>query len=205
MLLDSLPIINAQTDLLMLGSLQGVDAVGLYVPISRGAQLITFILMAFGSSLSPAIASAYANNKLSEIQGTLTKSIRVVAGVALLFAAALIIFAPVYLSIFGSEFIAGKQALYILCLGTFISTAMGLSSVILNMTGHERFTAVMGWCTTGLNIVLNALFIPKWGIEGAALATATTLVTGAIISLIAVRQKLGIDATVLGLPTKRSS
>lgn len=198
MLLDSLPIINAQTDVLMLGSLEGVDAVGLYVPVSRGAQLITFILMAFGSSLSPAIASAYADGKLASIQGTLTKSVRVVAGVALLFTTALILCAPLYLSVFGAEFLAGKRALYILCIGTFISTAMGLSFVILNMTGHERFTASMGWGTTALNVALNALLIPRWGVEGAAIATATTLVTGAVISLVAVRQKLGIDATVFG-------
>lgn len=202
MLLDSIPIISAQTDVLMLGALQGVDAVGLYVPVSRGAQLITFILMAVNSTLSPTIASTYADNRLLDLQQIITKSVRLVAGVAFLFAAALIVGGPWYLSLFGPEFIEGRWALYILCIGTFASTSIGLAFVILNMTGHDRYTAKVGWLTTVLNVVLNAILIPMWGIEGAAVATSVSLFVGASMSLVAVRRKLGIDATLMGLPAK---
>lgn len=202
MLIESIPIINAQTDVLMLGAFRGVDAVGLYVPVNRGAQLITFILMAMGSTLAPTIASAYADNRLIELQQTITKSVRIVAGVAFLFAAGLIVCGPFYLSLFGPEFVAGLRALYILCVGTFVSTAIGLSFSILNMTGHERYTANVGWVMTVLNIGLNAICIPLWGVEGAALATTTSTVLGGFMSLIAVRKRLGIDATLMGLPAK---
>jgi O-antigen/teichoic acid export membrane protein len=199
MLLESIPIINAQTDVLMLGAFRGVEAVGLYVPVNRGAQLITFILMAVGSTLAPTIASAYADNKLIDLQQMITKSVRVIAGIAFLFAASLIIGGNWYLALFGAEFVQGQRALYILCVGSFTSTAIGLAAVILNMTGHERYTAMVGWITTVLNIVLNAVLIPLWGIEGAALATSISIVLGGFMSLIAVRQKLGLDATLMGL------
>ncbi|MEM9087183.1 MAG: flippase [Cyanobacteria bacterium P01_F01_bin.53] len=201
-LIESIPIINARTDVLMLGALRGVDAVGLYVPVNRGAQLINFILMAVGSTLAPVIASAHADNRLIDLQQTVTKSVRVVAGVAFLFAVALIICGNSYLSLFGPEFIQGRRALYILCIGVFMSTSVGLSFVILNMTGHERFTAIQGWGMTILNIVLNAILIPRWGVEGAALATSMSLTLGGFAGLIAVRRKLGIDATLMGLPAK---
>ncbi|MEM6449370.1 MAG: oligosaccharide flippase family protein [Cyanobacteria bacterium P01_D01_bin.105] len=205
MLIESIPIINSQTDILMLGAFRGVDAVGLYVPVNRGAQLITFILMAVGSTLSPTIASAYADNRLMDLQRTITKSVRVVAGVAFLFAVTLIVGAPFYLSLFGPEFVNGLRALHILCVGTFISTAIGLSFTILNMTGHERYTATVGWVVTVLNVVLNTLCIPLWGVEGAAFATTTSAVIGGFMSLIAVRKRLGIDATLMGLPAKNLS
>ncbi len=203
MLIESIPIINAQTDVLMLGALKGVDAAGLYAPANRGAQLITFILMAVGSSLAPTVASAYADSRLLDLQQTITKSIRVVAGVAFLFSATLIVCGHWYLSLFGPEFVQGQKALYILCVGTFISTSIGLSFMILNMTGNERYTAKVGWITTVLNIVLNAIFIPLWGVEGAAIATSSSIMLGGFLSLFAVRQKLGIDATLMGLPAKR--
>ncbi|MEM9087189.1 MAG: flippase [Cyanobacteria bacterium P01_F01_bin.53] len=202
MLIDSLPIINAQTDVLMLGALQGVDAVGLYVPVSRGAQLITFILMAVSSTLSPTIASAYADNRLLDLQQTITKSVRLVAGVAFLFAATLIVCGPWYLGLFGPEFIQGQLALYILCISSFMSTSLGVAFVILNMTGHDGYTAKVGWGTTMLNVVLNAALIPAWGVEGAAVATSTSLVVGAVLCLVAVRKRLGIDATLMGFPAK---
>ena len=203
MLIESIPIINAQTDVLMLGAIKGVDAAGLYAPANRGAQLITFILMAVGSSLAPTIASAYADSRLLDLQQTITKSVRVVAGVAFLFSATLIICGHWYLNLFGPEFIQGQRALYILCVGTFVSTSIGLSFMILNMTGHERYTAKVGWITTVLNIVLNAIFIPLWGVEGAAIATSSSIMLGGFLSLFAVRQRLGIDATLMGLPAKR--
>lgn len=202
MLIESIPIINSQTDVLMLGALRDVNAVGLYVPVNRGAQLITFILMAVGSTLAPTIASAYADNRLLDLQRTITKSVRVVTGVAFLFAITLIVCGPFYLSLFGPEFVEGLRALYILCVGTFISTAVGLSFGILNMTGHERYTATVGWVVTVLNVALNAICIPLWGVEGAALATTTSAVLGGFMSLVAVRRRLGIDATLMGLPAK---
>ena len=198
-LIESIPIINSKADVLMLGGLRGTEAVGLYVPVNQGAQLITFIVMAVSSTLAPMIASAYADNRLAELQRTITKSVRVVAGVAFLFAATLIVFGRWYLMIFGAEYVAGISALYILCVGTFISTAVGLSLVVLNMTGHERFTANVGWTTTILNVILNAVFIPLWGVNGAAMATSSSIVLGGLITLVAVRRKLGIDATIFGI------
>ncbi len=202
MLIESIPIINSQTDLLMLGAFKGVDAVGLYVPVNRGAQLITFILMAVGSALAPMIASAYADNRLLDLQQTITKSVRIVTGIAFLFAACLIVGGQWYLRLFGPEFVEGQTALHILCVGSFVSTSIGLAFVILNMTGHERFTATLGWATTVLNIVLNAIFIPLWGVNGAAIATSISILLGGFISLFAVKQKLGIDATLMGFPAK---
>lgn len=199
-LIESVPVINARTDVLMLGSLRGVEAVGLYVPVNRGAQLITFILVAVGGTIAPTIASAYANNQMIDLQRLVTKSVRVITGVAFLFAVALIICGNSYLSLFGPEFVLGRRALYVLCIGTFTSTALSLSYLVLNMTGHERFTALLSWFTTVLNVLLNAVLIPLWGVEGAALATSFSLVMGAFISLIAVRKKLGIDASLMGLP-----
>ncbi|MEL7353461.1 MAG: oligosaccharide flippase family protein [Cyanobacteria bacterium P01_A01_bin.116] len=202
MLIESIPILNSRLDVLMLGAYQGTDAVGLYVPVNRGAQLITFILMAVGSSLAPTIASAYSDNRLGDLQRMVTKGVRVVAVVAFLFAGSLSLLSQGYLSLFGPEFVQGQTALYIFCVGGFMSTTMSLSYVILNMTGFERYTAIVGWLAIGLNVVLNAILIPRWGVEGAALATSLGTTLGAFVCLVAVRQKLGVDATILGLALK---
>ena len=198
MLLESVPIINSQVDVIMLGTFKGATAVGLYVPVNRGAQLITFIVMAVGSSLSPIIAGKYADGKMAELQKTITSSARIVSGVAFLFAAALIVFSSFYLNLFGPEFVAGRSALYIFCAGNFVATSMNLSYGALNMTGHEREAATIGWGATISNIVLNAVLIPIWGVNGAALATSIGSATGALIGLIVVRRQLGLDMTIFG-------
>lgn len=202
LIVGSIPIINSRIDVLMLGGFHGADSVGLYVPINRSAQLITFILLAVGNTLAPTIASAYASNKLFDLQKTITKSVRLVVGVACVLSLALSFGSDWYLALFGQEYLKGQNALYIFCVGSFLSTSTGLSYMLLNMTGHENFTAIIGWLSIGLNIFFNAFLIPKWGIEGAALATSISTFLGSFINLIAVRQKLGIDATIVGVLSK---
>ncbi|MEO0769852.1 MAG: polysaccharide biosynthesis C-terminal domain-containing protein, partial [Cyanobacteria bacterium J06649_4] len=107
-----------------------------------------------------------------------------------------------YLLIFGEEFLPGQRALSILCVGKFIATSVGLAHLVLNMTGNERYAANVAWMMTVLNIVLNAVFIPLWGVDGAALATSISIVSGGFVSLIAVRRRLGIDMTLMGLSPK---
>ncbi|MEO1621164.1 MAG: flippase [Cyanobacteria bacterium J06632_3] len=197
-LIESIPIINSRTDVLMIGLFQDVNAVGLYVPVNRGGQMIGFILMAVGSTLAPMVARAYSDGRLSDLQSTITKSVRAVVLVAFLFSVAFIVGGRWYLLLFGEEFLPGQRALSILCVGKFIATSVGLSHLVLNMTGHERYAANVAWMMTLLNVILNAIFIPAWGVDGAALATSISLVSGGLASLMAVRGKLGIDMTLMG-------
>jgi len=205
MLIESIPLINAQTDVLMLGAFQGVDAVGLYVPVNRAAQIIGFGLMAAVSTLAPTIAKSYADGKLAELQPVITNIVRAMTGVSFLIAGIFIVGGRWYLMIFGPEFLAGQRAMSILCVGQFVATSIGLSAVVLNMTGHERLTANLGWGMAVSNIVLNALLIPKWGVEGAAIATSISTIGNGVAALYAVRKKLGVDMTVIGLPMTEQS
>ena len=100
--------------------------------------------------------------------------------------------------LFGKEFTQGQYALTILCVGRLIHAAAGSVGLLLNMTGNERFTFISNVAGTGLNVVLNALLIPRWGVEGAALATTSTTILMNIMNTLWVRQKLGIHCTAFG-------
>jgi O-antigen/teichoic acid export membrane protein len=112
--------------------------------------------------------------------------------------AGLILFGYWFLLIFGPDFTRGKLALVILSLGHMTAIAMGPVALLLIMTGHERDAAKsVGICAL-LNVALNASYIPIWGIEGAAFATATSNVLSSLLMLRFVYKKLGIQPTVLG-------
>ena len=195
MFLGSIYIINARIDFLMLGAIQGVEATGLYVPVNRGAQLIAFILMAVNNVLAPTIASFYKEGKKKELQKIITKTARGVFLISFAFAASLIVFGHWYLLLFGSEFTQGQTALTILCIGQLLNNATGLAGGLLNMTGYERFTAINGAVTSGLNVMLNALLIRQWGVEGAAIATVSSIILMNIVNIIWLKKNLGIHST----------
>lgn len=198
MFLGAMHIINSQTDVLMLGALKGAEAVGIYVVVNRLSSLIVFMLISVNSVLAPNIASLYAEGKIEQLQRVITKSSRVVFFASFCVTGSLIGFSYWFLLLFGKDFIQGQNTLIILCIGQLVSAAAGPVDLILNMSGYENYTAMSMGASAVLNVILNVLLIPQWGIEGAAIATASSMIIWNIFSFTWVRKKVGIDSTALG-------
>ena len=199
MLIEGIYIINARVDILMLGSLQSIADAGIYVPVNRGAQLINFVLMAISSALAPKIASLYAAGKLTQLEATVVKTSKLAFFPTLLITTFLIAVSSWYLGLFGTEFIAGRTALIILCIGQLVFTITGLGGLLLNMTGNEKYTAITGGGSAILNTLLNYLFISQWGVVGAAIATSISLLLMNLCNIWLVRRRLNIKSTAIGI------
>ncbi len=197
-LLESIYVLNARADVLMLGSLNGIEAAGIYAPVNRGAQLIVFILMAFNGPLSPTIASLYADGKKQELQKILIKTARVCLLVSAIATVILLSLGQQYLLVFGPEFVQGIDSLRILCVGQVLYVLVGLAPMVLSMTGHAQFTAATGLIGAVINIVLNFILIPLYGVNGAAIATTSAMLATGIINTFWVYKKVGIHPNVFG-------
>lgn len=198
LLISCTHIINNRTDVLMLGALDSTESSGIYTVATRGANLITFVLVAVNMSLGPVISGLYANGNLEKLQQTVKKSTRVIFFGSLPIALGLILFNKWFLLLFGAKFLQGSTALMILCVGQMVNASVGSVGVILDMTGHERYSAMGIGLSAFLNIILNAVLIPKYGLEGAAISTASSIICWNIFLFICVRKKLGINSTILG-------
>ena len=168
-------VINSYCDSIMLGAFRGSAEVGLYTVATSGAFLVSLILVGVNTSLSPIVAALYSKNNMKKLQEVVEKSARWVFVSGWIVGILLMIFGYWFLLIFGIEFIQAKSALNILVIGNIFMSCMGTVAIVLVMTGKERIAMKCFGAGAALNIVLNALFIPQWGIEGAALATATSI------------------------------
>ena len=198
MFLGGMQIIYSRTDVLMLGAIKGAESVGIYVVVVRLAQLITFILMAVNSALAPTMASLYAEGKIEQLQRVLTKSARIILLISIPVTAILIGFCYWFLLLFGSDFTQGQTALTILSIAQLVNAGMGSVGQLLTMTGHENYTVITVGSGAVMNLVLNALLIPKWGINGAAFSTAVCIIFVNILNGVWVHRQLGINSTALG-------
>ncbi len=196
--IDSMIIINAQTDIIMLGAMKRAETVGIYAVAKRGAELIMFVLLAVNMALAPTIASLYTAGDIKRLQHVVTKSARVILLGSLPVALGLILFGHWFLLLFGQDFTQGEKALAILGAGQLINAAMGSVGLLLIMTGYERDAAMGVGISAVLNIVLNATLIPKWGLTGAAVATTSSMIVWNILLAIWVYRRLGIHSTALG-------
>jgi O-antigen/teichoic acid export membrane protein len=196
--LNSLYVINAWADVIMLGALKGTEFAGIYNIANRGAEFITFVLISVNTVLAPTIARLYTRGQLEELQRVVTSTARVVLFCSIPIAVALIFFGKFFLLLYGQEFLRGNTALTILSAAQLFNAGMGSVGFLLIMTGHEKDAATGVGISAILNIFLNAVLIPLWGIEGAAIATASSIIVWNILLAIWVYKRLNIHSTAFG-------
>lgn len=163
------------TDTLMLGIWEDSASVGIYSVAMRTAKLTSFILVAVNSIAAPKFAALYGQGDYQSL-GSLARSVARL--MTLLAAPILLVFiiAPSWvLRLFGPGFASGAAVLMILSFGQFVNVATGSVTYLLIMCGYEKLTRNNVTLYAILNVVLNAVLIPKFGIMGAAVATATSL------------------------------
>lgn len=198
MLITGMQIINARTDIIMLGSMKGPQEAGVYSVANRGAEFVTFILLAVNTALGPMVASLYAEGDMEKLQRVVTRSTRIILAFSLPIGLALIVFGHWFLLLFGEAFTQGRTTLSILSAAQLVNATMGSVGPLLVMTGHERNVAIGVGISAALNVILNALLIPQWSIVGAAIATASSMITWNILLAIWVYRTIGIHSTALG-------
>ena len=198
MLISGMNVINHRTDTLMLGTMTGAEAVGIYTVANRGAQLILLIQTAVNVALAPTIAGLHAAGKMHQLQLVITRYSRGVLAVSLSIALGLILFSDWFLSLFGSNFVQGQVTLRILAAGCVVNTAAGSVGLLLVMTGHERDAAVAVGAGVVLSVVLNGALIPIWGVEGAAIAASASMMAQNLFMVLLVHRRIGIHSTALG-------
>ena len=86
--------------------------------------------------------------------------------------------------LFGSAYIDAAPALRILSIGFILEALSGPNVATLIALGESRFIMWATLAAAAINVVLNIVLIPLWGIVGAAIASAVSLTLfGAIKSV----------------------
>ena len=191
-------VILGQIDIVMIGLMRAAEEVGLYAAASRLAFLLYFVMAAAEIILAPIMARLYANGGMERLQKIVTHAVRIAFLAVLPFGLALIFFGENILVIFGHDFVAAQSALAILAVGRLMHVAFGSGAVLLSMTGHEKTVAVILSATALANVIGNAVLIPLYGIEGAAIASAgSLLIMRCALSIYAVL-RTGQHMTIIG-------
>ncbi len=190
-------VINSQADIVMLGLLATDEEVGIYRVSAQLAALVVFALGAVNTVVAPTFARLRAAGDAVGLQRMATRTARISMLAAAPTAGVLILFgAPILRLVFGEEFEGGHAALVILCCGQLVNAGMGAVGWLLNMAGFERTTAQGVALASVLNVLLNLILIPPFGIEGAAVATAVSLAVWNIFLARQVKLRLGVRSTV---------
>jgi O-antigen/teichoic acid export membrane protein len=88
------------------------------------------------------------------------------------------------LKLFGTGYSDAKNALLILIPCYAITAIAAITATWLQYTGQGKQVVEFGVIAVAINVIANMLFIPKFGLTGAALATALSLSTWSLAVLL---------------------
>ena len=199
MLIYTAQLLLSQIDVLILSALSTDVAVGIYRVAWQGGEIVTFTLGIVNIVIQPMISRLHLQGDTARLQRMITQTTRLSTAIALPVALLLVVIGPWFLEIvFGAAYSSSYAPMAILVVGQLANVAAGSVGLLLFMTGHERDAAWAISLALILNILLDFSLIPAWGPEGAAIASAVSLVIWNIILLRRVRQCLGVHPTVFG-------
>jgi O-antigen/teichoic acid export membrane protein len=201
-MLAGMQLIAGQMDVVLLGLLASAREVGIYRVAWSVSLPVLFTLTGVNLVVAPYFSRAFAAGDVAQLQRLATWSARVAAAVAVPAALVLMLAGgPILGFVFGDEFAVGATALALLAAGQLCSVIAGSVGTILNMTGHERDTMVGVGIAAAVNLILNLILIPKFGMNGAAVATMVSLVIWNSVLVLRVGTRLGI-ASVAWHPSR---
>jgi O-antigen/teichoic acid export membrane protein len=96
--------------------------------------------------------------------------------------------------VFGADYDAGANVTIILSAAMLVATACGGVDAVLLMSGRSWLSLGNAVITLAVNVGLDLLLIPKYGILGAAIGHATSLVLRNVLGLAQINRLLGMWA-----------
>lgn len=179
------------TDVIILGIMMSERDVALYNIAYKVGSVGFLVIVSVNLITMPKMAKLYGEGNMEGLKKLIHQSTKLIAVLSIPIVAGLIILSDFILSLFGEEAIEGKSTMIIVAIGVLFSAVCGNIDQILNMTGNEKVFRNIAISCFFVNVILNYILIPYYGINGSAIASLITNIVLNIISLIYMRKKLG--------------
>jgi len=178
-------ILLASLDVLLVGAIVGPANAAVYTIVSRYVSLSVLPALAVGFAIAPE-ASRLLHLDLRRDASKLYRTSAVwltVIGFPILLVLA--VFSPIFLSVFGIRYETGATALTIISLSNLVNIGTGNNATFLLMAGRSSWNLLISAFSLSLNVVANLILIPRFGLTGAAVAWAISiLVTNAFSTIL---------------------
>lgn len=145
------------------------------------AASISAIRGTFDAVFAPIAAESWVVQDRARLSENLQRQSRTVLFFAIPFASLLIVGGPSWLALFGPGFVVGARALMVLAFGNLFNATLGLTVWVHLASGRTRLMLINNVSVLVFELVLCFLLIPRFGVDGAAVAAALTMAAAQIL------------------------
>lgn len=195
-LANGMGVIQTYVDSTMLGFFMTDKDVGIY-SVARTLLLILLLPpQAIQSITTPMIASYWGKRETINIEYLINKCMKYAASYALIIAFTVGFISNDLIKLFfGGDFISAAFPFQILLAGAVLVTIQSSIGGALSSTAYVKKIFMITGAAVILNLALNILLIPRFGIIGSAVASSSSMAIGALIQLYFIHRliKIKID------------
>ncbi|MEM6957579.1 MAG: polysaccharide biosynthesis C-terminal domain-containing protein, partial [Myxococcota bacterium] len=166
--------------------------VAFYSAGSLIATLVREVRMVFSRAIGPVLARYHAVGDRAAMDALVNRLSRLSFTIALPIGLAVGIFRSELLQLVDPSFNMDSDFFVLLLVSPLASCAIGFMGNTLTYTGHTTVGLFNVMGATALNLVLNVLWIPPYGLLGAAMATALTALAFQFVQTVQVRRLEGV-------------
>lgn len=176
-------IILQRLDIVLVAILKGPGWAAVYTAATRFLVVGQFGNMAISRAAQPWFTELFT---LGDRRGTNTIYQATTAWLILLnwpLYLLAIVFGPEVLAVFGPSYRVGAAVMVILGFSMILGTACGQVDMVLITSGRSSWSLVNGLVAVSVNVGVDLLLIPKYGIIGAAIGWAAAMTTSNLLPL----------------------
>jgi len=184
-------LLATQIDTLMVGSYIDMENAAIYTIAFYIATVIGIPLRSIFTIATPVIAASFNENDLSNVQKLYTKSSMNLLVIGVLLFTGIWASVDLLFKIIpnGSLYITGKYVILYLGLAKLVDMVTSINTHIIVYSKYYKYNLYFSLILAVVNIVLNLILIPRYGLVGAALSTLASMIIFNIIKVIFVWMK----------------
>jgi O-antigen/teichoic acid export membrane protein len=187
-------MVTVQADSVTLGLLVSPEKLGVYKVAQQVSEALSLIIYGISIGIVRNVVVLHTAGEKGALQQLVSSRHRVAFGLTAIVATVLFGGADVLLArVYGETFNTAVIPLRILLVSKTVYSALGLSGMVLAMTGFAWLSVRIATAGAVLSVLENLLLVGRFGIAGAALASGSVSVMVAAASVYQVKKCLGIN------------
>lgn len=168
-------MILLNVDTLMINHYLTLKDVAVYGPSIYIASAIIVPSRALQAIIAPVVAKGWVDNSIDLIRDLYRKSAIAPLSITIFLFLLIWINIDLVMDYFGKTFGQGKYIVLFISLGHIVNIATGINGTIINTSKYYKADLYFQVLLVFMTVLMNIIFIPIYGLNGAALATGITL------------------------------
>ncbi len=194
LLSDAMFVVLNTSDVVILGRVDGADAVAGYRAVLPLAHLNQLVMNSFALLFGPLMARLWARGDRTGLGDAYWRTATWVAVLTFPLAAVTVGLAgPLTALLFGDRYESSAAYLQILSASAYFNASLGFNGVTVKMVGRVWLVAAAAGSALVANLAFNLVLIPRYGAMGAAWGTAATVVLYNVLKHLTLRRATGVE------------